>query len=179
MSLAEQPPWRRGGRAPIGGDITIDEVLDAMASFRGRAYCPPTSCPAGWRDSASTRKTVLATLLAGATSSASSHPNRPTGRNLVLECPTISICGTIQPGTLARLLTPQYIDCGVAARILLAMPPQLPKRWSLERVPERTAVRRTGGRTAILGARRRCCWRTPACRTAAHPGGGRCCPTIC
>src|SRR5262249_19977151 len=41
-----------------------------------------------------------------------------------------SVTGGIQPGVLARALTPEFLDSGFAARLLLAMPPKLPKRWS-------------------------------------------------
>ena len=42
----------------------------------------------------------------------------------------VSVCGTIQPGTLARALTQDYLDAGLAARLLLAMPPKQLKKWS-------------------------------------------------
>lgn len=51
----------------------------------------------------------------------------------------VSICGTIQPGILQRLLTPEYFESGLAARILLARPPQRVKRWT-EAVPARDVV---------------------------------------
>jgi hypothetical protein len=41
-----------------------------------------------------------------------------------------SIVGGIQPGILARALTTEFIDAGLAARLLVAMPPRIPKRWS-------------------------------------------------
>ena len=48
-----------------------------------------------------------------------------------------SVTGGIQPGVLARALTPEFLDAGLAARILMAMPPKLPKHWTeLEVAPE-------------------------------------------
>jgi hypothetical protein len=43
---------------------------------------------------------------------------------------TVSVAGGIQPGVLARALTPEFLDAGLAARLLLAMPVPPPKRWS-------------------------------------------------
>src|SRR5262249_12557194 len=41
-----------------------------------------------------------------------------------------SVTGTIQPGVYARALTPEFLDAGGPARILPAMPPKLPKKWT-------------------------------------------------
>jgi hypothetical protein len=42
----------------------------------------------------------------------------------------VSITGTIQPDTLRRVLRPEYLDNGLAARFLLAMPMPRPVRWT-------------------------------------------------
>ena len=42
----------------------------------------------------------------------------------------VSVAGGIQPGVLARALTQEFLDAGLAARLLMAMPPRLPKAWS-------------------------------------------------
>lgn len=42
----------------------------------------------------------------------------------------VSVTGTIQPRTLARVLTPEFFETGFAARLLLAMPPNRKKTWS-------------------------------------------------
>lgn len=41
----------------------------------------------------------------------------------------LSLYGTIQPGALKRVLTQDFFDNGLAARLLLAMPPSPPKVW--------------------------------------------------
>jgi DNA polymerase I-like protein with 3'-5' exonuclease and polymerase domains len=46
----------------------------------------------------------------------------------------VSVTGTIQPGILAQALTAEHLEAGLAARLLLAMPPKLPKRWSEDEV---------------------------------------------
>jgi len=49
---------------------------------------------------------------------------------------TASLCGGIQPGTLARALGQEHLEDGLAARLLLAMPPRRTKRWAEGDVPE-------------------------------------------
>lgn len=51
---------------------------------------------------------------------------------------TISVTGTIQPGVLKRCLTDEFFENGLAARFLLAMPPQIPKQWTEADIDERT-----------------------------------------
>jgi DNA polymerase I-like protein with 3'-5' exonuclease and polymerase domains len=66
---------------------------------------------------------------------------RKTGeRNLVyVQRAAVSICGGIQPGTLARAMRDgEYLECGLAARLLMAMPPKPTKRWSEMEVAELT-----------------------------------------
>ena len=53
----------------------------------------------------------------------------------------VSVCGTIQPDTLRRQLTPEFFDCGLAARLLLAMPPISKKRWTEADISDRTHKR--------------------------------------
>lgn len=43
---------------------------------------------------------------------------------------SVSIIGSIQPGILARVLGRQFYENGLAARLLLVMPPPRPKVWS-------------------------------------------------
>jgi hypothetical protein len=58
--------------------------------------------------------------------------DRKTGDRTTIYVPNaaVSITGTIQPETLRRELCPEYFDNGLAARLLLAMPPTRPKRWT-------------------------------------------------
>lgn len=68
--------------------------------------------------------------------------DRKTGdrRTLFVPRAAVSVCGTIQPGVLAGVLTAEHLESGLAARLLLVRPPELPKRWS-ERAPSVEAVR--------------------------------------
>src|SRR5262249_50060623 len=55
-------------------------------------------------------------------------------RTLFISRAAVSITGGIQPGVLARALTPEFLDAGLAARLLMALPPKQPKRWSDDEV---------------------------------------------
>jgi hypothetical protein len=58
--------------------------------------------------------------------------DRKTGERQTIIVPraAASVTGGIQLGVLVRALTPEFLDAGLAARLLMAMPPKLPKRWS-------------------------------------------------
>lgn len=68
--------------------------------------------------------------------------DRKTGDRRTLYVPraAVSVCGTIQPGVLASVLSTEHLESGLAARLLLVRPPELPKRWS-ERSPSAEAIR--------------------------------------
>jgi hypothetical protein len=51
-------------------------------------------------------------------------------KNVVAERAAVSLCGSIQPGVLARVLASDFFDSGLVARLLLSMPPKVPKRWT-------------------------------------------------
>ena len=58
--------------------------------------------------------------------------DRKTGNPRTLYVPraAVSIAGGIQPATLSRSLGVQHRENGLAARLLLTMPPRKPKRWT-------------------------------------------------
>lgn len=66
--------------------------------------------------------------------------DRKTGDQKTIHVPraAVSISGTIQPGTLERLLEPKHFESGLVARLLLAWPPSRPRRWREEEVSEET-----------------------------------------
>ncbi|MBL8815194.1 MAG: DUF3987 domain-containing protein [Planctomyces sp.] len=43
--------------------------------------------------------------------------------------PSVSICGGIQPGILARCLTDEHKENGLQSRLLMTFPPRQPKQW--------------------------------------------------
>lgn len=61
---------------------------------------------------------------------APSFVDRRTSGTLYIPPAGVSITGGIQPGILARAMSPDHLDSGLAARLLLAMPTKLPKLWT-------------------------------------------------
>ena len=49
---------------------------------------------------------------------------------------SVSVTGGIQPGALARALGTAHIEDGLAARLLFAMPPKLPRQWTEDDVSD-------------------------------------------
>ncbi|MHB1038678.1 MAG: YfjI family protein [Pirellulales bacterium] len=68
--------------------------------------------------------------------------DRKTGnpRTICVPAAAVSICGTIQPGTLARCMGVAHRESGLLARLLLACPPRRPKRWTEADIPEPVEV---------------------------------------
>ena len=63
--------------------------------------------------------------------------DRKTGQRITyVRQASVSVTGTIQPAILRRVLGEVNLENGMGARLMLAMPPQRPRRWSDEDVPE-------------------------------------------
>jgi hypothetical protein len=114
-------------------DITIEALADRLlASPRGTLVAPDEL--AGWFGSFNQYKAGGADVahwlsLFGARPLKVDRksPEKPT---IYVPQAAVSITGTIQPDTLRRALTPEFFCNGLAARILLVMPPVTPKRWT-------------------------------------------------
>lgn len=52
------------------------------------------------------------------------------GSSIIVRRAAVSLVGGIQPAVLAKTLTAEHLDSGMAARFLLAMPPRRIKRWT-------------------------------------------------
>lgn len=50
-------------------------------------------------------------------------------KTLFIDRAASSVCGTIQPGILAKAVRGDFLDSGFVARLLLAMPPKAQKQW--------------------------------------------------
>lgn len=62
--------------------------------------------------------------------------DRKTGqRTIHIPQAAVSVAGTIQPDTLRDVLTPEFFSCGLAARLLLAAPPDRKIQWSEREAP--------------------------------------------
>ena len=67
--------------------------------------------------------------------SASSVENdRKSSGYIHVDSAAVSVTGGIQPGMLARTMTPDNVDSGLLARLLAAMPPRRRKQWQTEPV---------------------------------------------
>jgi hypothetical protein len=64
--------------------------------------------------------------------------DRKTGdrRTIFIPHAAVSVTGGIQPGILRRMLTPEYQESGLAARLLMTMPARRPKKWTGREVSE-------------------------------------------
>lgn len=102
-------------KTPRGVLVAVDELAGWFGSFN--AYKSGGADVAHW----------LSMHRAGAL-----KVDRKTGDKTTLWIPhaAVSIAGGIQPKTLRRVLTPEFFDNGLAARLLLAMPPGKVKRWT-------------------------------------------------
>jgi putative DNA primase/helicase len=80
--------------------------------------------------------------------------DRKTGDKKTVHVPkaAVSISGTIQPGTLERVLERRHFENGLAARLLLAWPPRQLRQWNEAEIDERLLipVRRVFERLAAL-----------------------------
>ena len=119
----------RLAKTPRGVLVAVDELAGWFGSFN--AYKSGGSDVAHW----------LSMHRAGAL-----KVDRKTGDKPTLWIPNaaVSIVGGIQTKTLRRVLTPEFFDNGLAARLLLAMPPSKQKQWSEADIsaPTEDAVRR-------------------------------------
>jgi len=79
--------------------------------------------------------------------------DRKTGAKRTIYVPgaAVSVCGTVQPGTLQNLLTREFFEAGLPARLLLAAPPVTRKRWSEKEVEPATIARFEALVLALLG----------------------------
>jgi hypothetical protein len=57
-------------------------------------------------------------------------------RTIFVRRAAVSLVGGIQPETLVRVLGQKHFENGLAARLLLAMPPRQPKQWSETEIDE-------------------------------------------
>ncbi len=62
-------------------------------------------------------------------------------QNYFVERAAVSVLGTIQPGTLARVFGTPEREAGLLARVLLVIPPEKPAKWTDAELPEAVADR--------------------------------------
>jgi hypothetical protein len=103
---------------PKGLVVAVDELAGLVASFD--AY------KAGGRGGAD-RSKWLSMHSAGQVT----NDRKGSGATHVKSA-AVSVCGGVQPGVLARTMTPDNVDAGLMQRLLLAMPPGRERRWDAE-----------------------------------------------
>jgi hypothetical protein len=126
-----EPPYRQ----IVSSDITIEQ-LAATLEDNPHGILVARDELAGWfgsfrrfkgRDGGSDLPNWLEIFRAGTI-----NADRKTGerRHFFVRRAAVSITGSIQPKTLAKAFTEEFLESGGAARVLLAMPPKKPKTWS-------------------------------------------------
>ncbi len=121
-------------------DITV-EALAALLSENPRGVLLERDELGAWFDSFGTYKGGRGGDLQAWLSIHNAGPilvdrkgNRET---LHVESAFVGLCGGIQPDALRRVLTDAFVECGLIARFLLAMPKPHPKQWSEASIPSR------------------------------------------
>lgn len=117
---------------PISTDITIEAECDRLQSTtRGNLIAPDEL--GGWfggftRYRSESDVSHWLSLWGGR----SLKVDRKNGDKPTIYIPYAAACitGTIQPDTLRRALIPEFYENGLAARVLVAMPPIAAKRWT-------------------------------------------------
>ncbi|MCL2648256.1 MAG: YfjI family protein [Phycisphaerales bacterium] len=62
----------------------------------------------------------------------------------------VALTGTIQPATLRRSLTPEYREAGLAARLLMTMPPKKKRQWTEAEIRPSVKERYAATLTALM-----------------------------
>jgi len=122
---------KRSARCVID-DATIEATLEVMSENPRRMLLCRDEL-AGWFDFGkySTNKSGLNSaqwleLFGGKPI----HIDRRTKNPIHIPRASLSITGGIQPGILRRVLNDTFLENGLAARMLFAMPPKRPKQWT-------------------------------------------------
>jgi hypothetical protein len=133
--FTEEPPEKPSLARVVTGDITVEKLAQLLED-NPKGLLVGRDELGGWLGSFTRYKgkaggsdlpNWLEMSRAGTIQVDRKTGDRPT---LFITYAAVSITGGIQPGALARALTPEYMEVGLGARILMAMPPKLPKRWS-------------------------------------------------
>ena len=132
---AGEPPTPPTLRRVICADTTIEKLAEILAD-NPRGTLVARDELAGWLGSFTRYKgkqggtdlpNWLEMFRAGTVINDRKTGDRPT---LFVSRAAVSVTGTIQPRVLARALTDDFLDAGLGARLLMAMPPKRAKRWS-------------------------------------------------
>ncbi|HEY7312892.1 MAG TPA: DNA polymerase, partial [Gemmataceae bacterium] len=135
QEFTEEPPEKPALARVVTGDITVEKLAQLLED-NPEGLLVGRDELGGWLGSFTRYKgkaggsdlpNWLEMSRAGTVQVDRKTGDRPT---LFITYAAVSITGGIQPGALARSLTTEYMEVGLGARILMAMPPKLRKRWS-------------------------------------------------
>jgi DNA polymerase-1 len=138
-TLDEDPPDEPKARRLVCSDTTIEKLAQILEDNPDGILVARDEL-AGWLGSFSRYKgksggsdlpNWLEMYYAGNVVVDRKTGDRPT---LFISRAAVSVCGTIQPGALVRALTPEFLEAGLAARLLMAMPPKRKKAWTEQEV---------------------------------------------
>jgi 5S rRNA maturation endonuclease (ribonuclease M5) len=136
----EKPAMPAPMEHPLVNDITVEALVDRLSATPRGALVAVDEL-SGWFGSFGRYKEqgrgadvahYLSMHRAGAVKIDRKLGDRPT---IYIAHAAVSITGGIQPTILRRLLTREFFDNGLAARLLLAMPPVKTKRWTDAEIP--------------------------------------------
>jgi len=141
-SAMREPPVKPVPERLIVSDITIEKLADVLhRNTRGVTLVRDEL--SGWFASFGRYKSGAAasgdlplwleTFRAGTLMIDRKTGDRP---SLYIRRGAVSVLGTIQPRILSRSFSTEFFDCGLASRILLAMPPKRKKEWTEEVIPD-------------------------------------------
>jgi hypothetical protein len=121
-------------------DITVEALADRL-SESPRGLLVARDELAGWLTSLNQYKGGKGSDAAHYLAMHGARPltvDRKTGDKPVIYIPraAVSIIGGVQPGILRQLLAKEHFEDGMAARLLLAMPPRRVKKWTDAEISE-------------------------------------------
>jgi DNA polymerase-1 len=128
------PPTPPVQRRVAGIDMTIESLAEILED-NPRGLLVARDELAAWLGSFSRYRDKGGTDLYHWNSIFNAGPlalDRRTGPRKHVRVPraVVSIAGGVQPGVLRRVLTPEFLESGLIARLVLAMPPKAIKTWS-------------------------------------------------
>ena len=121
-------------------DVTIEAIADRLAD-NPRGVLIARDELAGWLDSFNQYKGGRGADTAAWLSihnAGSLRVDRRGGdrKTIFVQSAAVSLTGGIQPPVLARSLGASHFQDGLAARLLVAMPPKTPRKWTERRIPD-------------------------------------------
>ncbi|MFO0881141.1 MAG: DNA polymerase [Gemmataceae bacterium] len=130
----QEPPEPR----LMAGDVTIERLCELLGE-NPRGLLAARDEVAGWLTSfaryraSSDLPSWLEAFRAGPMQV---DRKTSTRKRLFIRRAAVSVVGGIQPGVLRRVLTDEHFDSGLAARMLLVLPPREPKTWNENEVAD-------------------------------------------